>query len=124
MLGCKQKGFITQVEWLNLEGFENRSIWLVSISQMRPLERLYTATFSAYVTANKIDEKEDNIEGHFATIYNGLYNSVDDHDDLIVVAKEIELNISESSSLEVKKITPVLVKEAARYIKPNKSNPA
>ena len=42
------------MEWLNLEGFENRSIWLVSISQMRPLERLYTATFSAYVTANKI----------------------------------------------------------------------
>ena len=44
----------TQVEWLNLEGFGNRSIWLVSISQMRPLERLYMATFSAYVTANKI----------------------------------------------------------------------
>ena len=26
----------------------------LSISQMRPLERLYMATFSAYVTANKI----------------------------------------------------------------------
>ena len=35
-------------------GFENSSIWLVSISQKGPLERLYTATFSAYVTANKI----------------------------------------------------------------------
>ena len=35
-------------------GFENSSIWLVSISHMRPLERLFTVTFSAYVTANKI----------------------------------------------------------------------
>ena len=42
------------MKWLNLEGFENKRVWLVSISQMTPIERLNTATFSAYVTANKI----------------------------------------------------------------------
>ena len=45
-----------------MEGHKFGGIWRdltmevsgLSISQMRPLERLYMATFSAYVTANKI----------------------------------------------------------------------
>ena len=38
---------------------------------------------SKVITANKIDDKTMNIEEHFASIYSSLYNSVDDHADLV-----------------------------------------
>ena len=78
---------------------------------------------TAPATANKIDDKTENIQEHFASIYSGLYNSVDDYDDLMKVTKEIESKISESSCQEVEKVTAELVKEAVKHIKPNKSDP-
>ena len=73
---------------------------------------------TAPATANKIDDKTENIQEHFASIYSDLYNSVDDYDDLMKVTKEIESKISESSCQEVEKVTAELVKEAVKHIKP------
>ena len=74
-------------------------------------------------TANKIDDKTEDIEEHFAGIYKSLYNSVDDYDDLVEVSKIIDSKISNKSVDEVDKVTPELIKEAVKRIKPNKSDP-
>ena len=78
---------------------------------------------SKATTANKIDEKNENIEEHFASIYKNLYNSVNDYDNLVEVAKVIDSKISYTSLTEVQKVTPNLIKEAVKYVKPNKADP-
>ena len=78
---------------------------------------------SKLLVANKIDDKTENIEEHFSNIYSELYNSVDDHDELLKVAEEIEIKINDKSIKEVERVTPELVKEAVKHIKPNKSDP-
>ena len=78
---------------------------------------------SKSVVANKIDDKTENIEEHFSNIYSSLYNSVDDYDELLKVAEKIETKIGDESLKEVDKVTPDLVKEAVKHIKPNKSDP-
>ena len=45
-------------------------------------------------SANKIADQNEDIEEHFAGIYKTLYNSVDDYDDLIDVAKILDSKIS------------------------------
>ena len=72
---------------------------------------------------NKIDNKTADIEEHFAEIYESLYNSVDDYNDIKDVAKLIEAKISVESSEEVMRVTPDLIKEAVKKVKPNKSDP-
>ena len=74
-------------------------------------------------TANKIDDKTEDIEEHFAGIYKSLYNSVDDYDDLVEVSKIIDSKISNKSVDEVEKVTPELIKKAVKRIKSNKSDP-
>ena len=78
---------------------------------------------SKSIVANKIDDKTENIEEHFASIYSSLYNSVDDYDKLLKVAEDIENKIDDKSIDEVERVTPELVKEAIKHIKPNKSDP-
>ena len=78
---------------------------------------------SKSVAANKIDDKTENIKDHFSNIYSALYNSVDDHDELLKVAEEIENKINDKSIREVERVTPELVKEAVKHIKPGKSDP-
>ena len=74
-------------------------------------------------TANKIDDKSDNIEDHFAGLYKTLYNSVDDYEGLIKVADILDSKIDSESNREVLKVTPALVNEAVKHIKPGKSDP-
>ena len=74
-------------------------------------------------TANKIDDQTDDIQEHFAGIYSTLYNSVDDYEDLIDVAKILDSKISNKCVDEVEKVTPDLIKEAVKRVKPNKSDP-
>ena len=75
------------------------------------------------LSANKIDEKTDKIEEHFAGIYKTLYNSVNDHDALHEVANVIDSKVSHNSNKEVWKVTPEIIKEAVTRIKPQKSDP-
>ena len=52
-------------------------------------------------TANKIDDQTEDIQEHFAGIYSTLYNSVDDYDDLMDVAKILDSKISSKCVDEV-----------------------
>ena len=73
--------------------------------------------------ANKIDGTSDNIPDHFAKIYSNLFNSVDDKENLVQVKKTIDMGIGSESIKYVEKITPNLVKEAAKHLNSNKSDP-
>ena len=77
----------------------------------------------ATTIANKIDDKTENIEDHFAGLYKTLYNSVDDYEGLIKVAEILDSKIDSESNKEVVKVTPALIHEAAKHIKPGKSDP-
>ena len=48
---------------------------------------------------------------------------MDDYDKLLKVAEDIENKIDDKSIDEVERVTPELVKEAIKHIKPNKSDP-
>ena len=74
-------------------------------------------------SANKIADQNEDIEEHFAGIYKTLYNSVDDYDDLIDVAKILDSKISNKCANEVDKVNPDIIKEAVKHFKPNKSYP-
>jgi hypothetical protein len=52
------------------------------------------------VTANKIYDKTENIKEHFASIYSSLYNAVDDYDDPLKVAAELEAYLSKMGQLD------------------------
>ena len=70
-----------------------------------------------------MDGVTKNIPGHFRSVYKELYNS---HDDLIQVAEisaEVENKINPYHLIDVDKVTPKVVKEAASHLKSNKSDP-
>ena len=48
---------------------------------------------------------------------------MDDYDALIEMSKIIDSKISDKSVAEVEKVSPELIKEAIKRIKPNKSDP-
>ena len=75
------------------------------------------------VSTNKIDNKTEKIEEHFAGIYSKLYNSVDDQENLKKIADEIESKINQNSAKEVDKVTKDLIGEAIKKVKPDKSDP-
>ena len=75
------------------------------------------------VVAASMDGVKVDIAGHFKTIYSELYNSVNDGDDLVKIADEVESKINSLSALDVEKVTPEVVKEAASHLKDSKSDP-
>ena len=75
------------------------------------------------VVASVIDGQSDDIEGHFSSIYKTLYNSVDDQSQVIDLLNQVHENISESDLEDVKKVSTSKVKEAARHLNNNKTDP-
>ena len=71
---------------------------------------------------NAIDGKDENISQYFVNKYENLYNSVNDND-LLIVEESISQRIKNTDICEVLKITPTLVKEASKKLKPDKSDP-
>ena len=72
---------------------------------------------------NAINGKDEKIPQYFANKYENLYNSVDDSNDLLIVEDSISQRIKNAKICEVFKITPMLVKEASKKLKPDKSGP-
>ena len=75
------------------------------------------------IVATSMDGVKDDIFRHFKTIYSTLYNSVDDQEELMNVAQETESRINSLSNLDVEKVTPDVVKEAASHLRDSKSDP-
>ena len=73
--------------------------------------------------ANSIDGVYDNIPEHFSSIYSNLYSSVDDHDEVLEIQKDINAKVNFSNLDDVRKITPDIVKEATENLKNSKSDP-
>ena len=75
------------------------------------------------VVANAMDGVKKDIPGHFKNIYSGLYNSVEDAENMTKLSEKVELKVGEYSLEDVAKVTPKVVKEAASKLKPGKTDP-
>ena len=73
--------------------------------------------------SESIDGVTSNVESHFADVYEKLYNSVDDKNDLSEVETYLNRNINENSLIEVDLVTPQLVSEAIGLLKMDKTDP-
>ena len=74
-------------------------------------------------TSEAIDGVSTNIESQFAKVYQELYNSVDDKNDMEKVKDYLHKNISHNSLVDVNVITPELVSEAFSLLKNDKVDP-
>ena len=75
------------------------------------------------ISSSSMDGKSENIQEHFKSIYETLYNSVDDSNELSAINDEVNLKMNASHLNDVLKVTPDLVKEAASHIKDDKTDP-
>ena len=73
--------------------------------------------------ASSIDNVTENIPMHFAEIYENLYNSVEDKDDLRIVEKYINSHINTVSLRYVNCITKEVLTTASKKVKPGKNDP-
>ena len=75
------------------------------------------------VIASSMDGKKVNIEEHFKGIYEDLYNSVDDKENINNFLSDLNKGINNSHIHDIKKVTPTVVKEAAKQLENGKSDP-
>ena len=75
------------------------------------------------VVATSMDGVQENIEEHFRNKYQKLYNSANDCSELLRVQIDTEKLVDEASIADVERVTPDILKEAARKLKPGKSDP-
>ena len=73
--------------------------------------------------ANSIDGVKDNIADHFKSVYEGLYNSVDDSAELVELCETVNSKVNFLCLHDVRKVTPDIVKEAASNLRDSKSDP-
>ena len=73
--------------------------------------------------SSMIDGVTNNLETHFANVYEKLYNSIDDKENLMTVLQHLNTKIDCESVTKVEQITPILVKEAISKLKNDKTDP-
>ena len=78
---------------------------------------------TAPTVSSMIDGVTNNIETHFANVYEKLYNSIDDKENLTTVLQHLNTKIDCESVTKVEQITPILVKEAISKLKNDKTDP-
>ena len=74
------------------------------------------------VIASNMDGSKD-VGKVFKDKYEKLYNSANDEEKLSEVLKKTEAMVTESSIIEVRKVTPELIREAIQKLKPGKTDP-
>ena len=75
------------------------------------------------IISSSMDGKSENIQEHFKSIYETLYNSVDDSGELKAINDEVNKKLNASHLIDVSKVTPTIVKEASTHIKDDKTDP-
>ena len=78
---------------------------------------------SAPSVASVIDGKSSKVENHFSSIYQSLYNSVNDQDEVNNILKNVHENTCQDDIKDVRKVTPSIVKEAVAHLQNGKSDP-
>ena len=63
------------------------------------------------------------MSGLFKNIYSTLYNSVNDHEEVKLIANEDESKVNPLSLMDVEKVTTDVVKEAASHLRDSKPDP-
>ena len=77
----------------------------------------------SHAVATTMDGVKEDIPNHFKGIYENLYNSVDDMEEMIELKEHVEDSINHSQMYEVYKVTPEVVKEAAKNLSDDKTDP-
>ena len=75
------------------------------------------------VVATSMDGEKQNVEDHFKHIYDNLYNSVDDKENMTELFENVNNDTNYTHLHDVQKVTPDIVKEAAKHLKDGKSDP-
>ena len=75
------------------------------------------------ICADIIDGVKDDVPGHFRSIYNELYNCVDDGNEVLKISQELEEKITIDCLDDVNRVTAEEVKKAAANLKPGKGDP-
>ena len=70
-----------------------------------------------------IDGITSDVETHFANTYRMIYNSVNDHGNLLEITQFLEKKVNPSNIGDVERITPLIVEEAIKHLKNNKTDP-
>ena len=78
---------------------------------------------SGQVVSSSMDGVQKDIQGHFKNIYGRLYNTHDDLEKMAEVEESVQSEVNQSHVNDVKKVTPEIVKEAAKHLNNNKSDP-
>ena len=72
--------------------------------------------------SDTIDGVSDDIPGHFKSIYEDLYNCVEDADEISDIKFAVENKITKEALKHAKKVTPEEVKKASASLKPGKGD--
>ena len=78
---------------------------------------------SGQVVSTSMDGVKTDIPGHFKKIYSKLYNTHDDVEKMKVLENETQSRVNPSHLSDVKRVTPDIVKEAAKHLNSSKSDP-
>ena len=78
---------------------------------------------SSPVVASSMDGKNEKVEEHFKEIYEDLYNSVDDKLEILNLLDNVNEGINYTHTHDVGRVTPEIIKEAAKHLKDGKSDP-
>ena len=70
-----------------------------------------------------MDGENSDIPGHFKNIYSKLYNTHDDNIKMKNIENYIQKSVNIAHLKDVEKVTPNIVKEAARHLNNNESDP-
>ena len=70
-----------------------------------------------------MDGVTENVKEHFRDIYANLYNSANDGEEIMKLKREIDDKVDEKSLEHVYMVTPEIIREASKKLKPGKSDP-
>ena len=85
-------------------------------NELRKLRHVQTEPPSVIDGNNKPAER-------FANVYEKLYNSTDDQEEIQTITDEVESYIDTNSLADVDKVTETLIADVIRELKPNKNDP-
>ena len=70
-----------------------------------------------------IDGTKDNITGHFANVYERIYNSIDDKEEMAKIYSRVNNSLDSNSYKDVDLITTEKIKAATLNLKSNRNDP-
>ena len=70
-----------------------------------------------------MDGTKDNITSHFANVYERIYNSIDDKEEMAKIYSPVNNSLDSNSLKDVDLITTEKIREATLNLKSNRNDP-